>query len=153
MSSRRFRLASVLGVRRAQEESARLDLWRGNRRVQEATADRERSEFRYRTVPVSEGAIPASVFLREQVTAEMAAATLAEAVHQLSRARSDAALAQQRWSQAARRVEALERLARRRHDEVMADEARAESASVDDLVTARWIAAENADATNRGMVS
>jgi flagellar protein FliJ len=150
MSSRRFRLASVLRVRKAQEESARLALLRGNRRLQQAATDRDRSEFRYRTVPVSEGAVPVSVFRREQVTADMAAASMAKAVHQESRARSDAALAQQRWSQAARRVEALERLARRRHDEVLADEARAESASVDDLVTARWIAAENA---GTGLVS
>ncbi|HUZ10054.1 MAG TPA: flagellar FliJ family protein [Acidimicrobiales bacterium] len=151
MSSRRFRLATVLRVRRAQEESARAELLLGNLRMRDNDARRERSALRYRTVPVSTGTIPAAVFRREQATADLAAATLRAAEDRLSQSRAEVAGLTRSWADAAQRVEALERLARRRLGEVMAGEARAESAAVDDLVTARWIAAGDRGGPNRAV--
>jgi len=149
VSGRAFRLASVLRVRHVQEEIARAELLRGNRVVQQAAVDRERSALHYRTLPVSTGSVPAPVFMREQALAGMAAATLMAADDHLVEARTHAEAAQRSWSEAAQRVEALERLAARRHEEVLAAEARTESASVDDLVTARWIAAESVATSER----
>ena len=148
MSSRRFRLATVLRVRRAQEESARAELLLGNLAMRETAARRERAALRYRTVPVSTGTVPVSVYLREQASAALAAATLGEAQDLLSRSRVEVAGLARSWSDAARRVEALERLAHRRLGEVLAGEARAESSAIDDLVTARWIAATERGGAN-----
>lgn len=150
MTTRPFRLATVLRVRRAQEKSARVDLLWGNRRLQEASGSRDRSALHYRTMPASPGPVPTSVFLREQAASDMAAATLTEANSRLARARAEASAAHSRWSLSARRVEALERLELRRRDEASADEARAEAATVDDLITARWIAAASVGQTSGG---
>ncbi len=136
-----FRLQTVLRVRRAQEETARAELARENRQVQAATTGRDHAAQRYREVPVSSGAVAASVFQREAATADLAAATLLDAHVRLSLAEAQAAVALRQWREAAQRVEALERLELRRLEEVRTEEARQESASVDDLVTARYIAA------------
>jgi hypothetical protein len=66
---------------------------------------------------------------------------LLDAHVRLSLAEAQAAVALRQWREAAQRVEALERLELRRLEEARADEARRETASVDDLVTARYIAA------------
>jgi flagellar export protein FliJ len=144
VSKRTFRLETVLRVRRAQEESAKADLARENRQVHEASAGRDQAAQRYREVPVSSGAVAASVFQREAASADLAAATLLDAHVRLSLAEAQAAVALRQWREAAQRVEALERLELRRLEEARADEARHETASVDDLVTARYIAAGRA---------
>jgi len=144
MSKRSFRLETVLRVRRAQEESARADLARGNRQVHAATSGRDQAAQRYREVPVSSGAVAASVFHREAASADLAAATLLDAHARLSLAEAEAAVALRQWREAAQRVEALERLELRRLEELRVEDARQESASVDDLVTARYIAADQA---------
>jgi flagellar export protein FliJ len=150
MSKRSFRLETVLRVRRAQEESARADLARENRQVHAATSGRDRAAQRYREVPVSSGAVAASVFQREAASADLAAATLLDAHSRLSLAEAEAAVALRQWREAAQRVEALERLELRRLEELRAEDARQESASVDDLVTARYIAADRAQREQDG---
>jgi flagellar protein FliJ len=142
VSKRSFRLDTVLRVRRAQEESARADLARENRQVQAASSGRDQAAQRYREVPVSSGPVAASVFQREAASADLAAATLLDAHVRLSLAEAQAAVALRQWREAAQRVEALERLEQRRLDEVRTEDARREAASVDDLVTARYIAAD-----------
>jgi flagellar FliJ protein len=142
VSKRAFRLETVLRVRRAQEESARADLARENRQVQAASSGRDQAAQHYREVPVSSGPVAASVFQREAATADLAAATLLDAHVRLSLAEAQAAVALRQWREAAQRVEALERLELRRLEELRTDDARREAASVDDLVTARYIAAE-----------
>jgi flagellar protein FliJ len=141
VSKRSFRLDTVLRVRKAQEETARAELARENGEVRQAMTERDRAAQRYREVPVSSGPVPASVFGREAAAADLAAATLLEARSHLSLAEAQAAVALRQWREAAQRVEALERLELRRLEEARADEARRESAAVDDLVTARYIAA------------
>jgi flagellar export protein FliJ len=141
MSKRSFRLETVLRVRKAQEETARAELARENGEVRAAAAERDSAAERYRQVPVSSGAVAATVFQREAATADLAAASLLDARSHLSLAEAEAAVALRRWREAAQRVEALERLALRRLEEARAEEARHESAAVDDLVTARYIAA------------
>jgi len=144
MSKRSFRLDTVLRVRKAQEETARAELARENREVRAAATERDNAAQRYREVPVSSGAVAASVFQREAATADLAAATLLDARSHLSLAEAEAAVALRQWREAAQRVEALERLELRRREEARAEEARQESSAVDDLVTARYIAAEQA---------
>jgi flagellar export protein FliJ len=141
VSKRSFRLETVLRVRKAQEETARAELARENGEVRAATAEVDDAAQRYRQVPVSSGAVAASVFQREAATADLAAASLLDARSHLSLAEAEAAVALRRWREAAQRVEALERLELRRLEEARVEEARHESAAVDDLVTARYIAA------------
>lgn len=141
MTARRFRLATVLRVRQAQEDEARAELLRANLRLRAARDEQERTALRYRTVPTSAGAVPRAVFVREQAVSSLAASTLAAAGQRVARAADEVAGAHVAWSRAAQRVEALERLAQRRVEEALADEARAEASAVDDLVTARWTAA------------
>jgi flagellar protein FliJ len=145
VSRRAFRLETVLRVRKAQEEAARADLSRENRQVHDAAAGRDRTERRYREVPRSEGPVPASVFQREAATADLVAASLVEANVRLSLAEAKAAVALRQWREAAQRVEALERLEQRRLEELRLDENRRETAATDELVTARYIAAERDD--------
>ncbi len=149
MTSRRFRLATVLRVRRAQEDEARAELLRANLRLRAARDGHERTALRYRTLPTSTGTVPRSVFVRERAASGLAASTLAAAGQRVARAADEVAGAHVAWSRAAQRVEALERLARRRLDEALADEARAEASAVDDLVTARWTASARTAAGER----
>jgi flagellar export protein FliJ len=144
VSKRTFRLETVLRVRRAQEETARAELARENREVHSAATGRDTAAQRYREVPVSSGPVAVSVFQREAASADLAAATLLDAHTRLSLAEAQAAVALRQWREAAQRVEALERLELRRLEELRTDDARRESASVDDLVTARYIAADRA---------
>ena len=153
MSTRRFRLAAVLRVRRAQEDEARAELLRANLRLRAAREDRERTALRYRTLPASPGPVPRAVFVREQAASSLAASSVAAADQQVARAATDATGAFVAWSRAAQRVEALERLAQRRLEEALADEARAEASAVDDLVTARWTAEALVTGARRERVS
>lgn len=139
MSRHRFRLEGVLRIRRAQEETARQHLAMANLRLRTAIGERERRAARYRTVPVSTGPVTLTVFARERAIGEMAAASLSQSDATVAGARVETNACQRQWSQAATRVEALERLRRRRLDEERADEALAEIATIDDLVTARWV--------------
>jgi flagellar FliJ protein len=141
-----FRLATVLRVRRAQEESARARLLRGNRRVQQAAESHDRSVLHYRMVPQSNGAVAATVFRRERAASDLAAATLAHAGTQLTSAQSQAAVARGQWQEAAQRVEALERLERRVQEDARVDAARTEANAVDELVTSRFIRTNGASA-------
>jgi flagellar FliJ protein len=145
-----FRLATVLRVRRVQEEQARAELLRGNRAAREAHRAWERSTEHYRNVPVSTGPVAAATFRREIAAADMAAATLATSAARLTSARAEAESAFGVWRQAAQRVEALERLEQRRRDEELAAESRRETAAVDELVTARFTAAAEPRSDDRG---
>jgi flagellar export protein FliJ len=150
MSRGGFRLAAVLRIRRVQEELARAELTTSNGRVRRALVTHDRVAERYRGVPLSSGRIPASAFLREEAAATMTAATLHHAAGRLTAARTDADAARGRWQEAARRVEALERLETRVNEEARAEELRREGSAVDEMVTARFVAADRAGATDGG---
>jgi len=130
-----FRLATVLRVRRAEEQRARAALMVANASLVGAIEDRDEADARYRAqlTTVSD----AASLVRERCDAELAAATLERAQRRVSRAASEAALARVEWSGAARRVAMLERLDERRRAEHLESERRREAVAVDDLVAGR----------------
>lgn len=141
MSRPRFRLAAVLRVRRMEEEAAKLELRAANVALRQAVTDRDLAEARYRASTAGGPALASVADLHAQrlqagLLAEQAAAAQRLALQHAGAA----ALAQARWSKAAKRVAVLERLEARRSAEQAAEELRAEVALVDDLVNARYAA-------------
>jgi flagellar FliJ protein len=146
----RFRLATVLRIRRMEEETAKLELRAANVALRNAVAARDAADERYRSFTSSKQAIAsASELMAERLEAGLLAEQVAATQRRAMERAASAALAQARWSNAAKRVAVLERLDARRREEHAAGELRAEVALVDDLVTARY-AAEHADAETDG---
>lgn len=141
-----FRLAVVLRVRRLEEEAATLELRAANFALRQAVIARDSAQQRYRGLT---SGVQASGSVDQLHAERLEAGLLAEQAATAQRVAmeraSAAALAQARWSKAAKRVAVLERLIARRRAEHEAEERRLEVALVDDLVTARF-AAEHADA-------
>ncbi|HUY30727.1 MAG TPA: flagellar FliJ family protein [Acidimicrobiales bacterium] len=138
-----FRLAAVLRLRRAEEEHARGRLASANHRLRECILERDAQSERYRTIASVSSATSLEALRSEQSTASLAAAVVTGAKRSVANAAADAALAQVAWQGSARRVEILERLDRRRRDEHAEAESRAEIATVDDIVTARYVAEQS----------
>lgn len=140
MSRYRFRLETVLRVRRAEESEAKATLLRANARLRAALDARAQAQLRYRDV-VAEQVLSGTLddLRRDRWHAEVAASSLAAAQREAMRVAGEAALAQVDWSQAARRVAVLERLDHRRRAEYADQERHAEVGLVDDLVTARYV--------------
>lgn len=140
MSRYRFRLETVLRVRRAEESDAKGALLRANARLRAALDARDQAQQRYRDVVESQS-LSGSVeqLRRDRWHAEVAARALSDAQREAMRVAGEAALAQVDWAQAARRVAVLERLDLRRRSEHAEGERRAEVGVVDDLVTARYV--------------
>lgn len=128
---RRFRLASVLRVRRIQEEVARAEVVRANAEVHAAWTETER---RQALLEARRGTVngASSAFLGA-LTAGLARASdlsAARAAHQL--AREHAATQAAAWTETAARVSALESLEERHRIAVQqADDAAAQRASDD----------------------
>ena len=133
-----FRLASVLQLRRAEEQSARGALRAANDELRRRIATRDERAAHYRVVAATPPAASAEGLLAQHQLAELAAAAVVGARRRVTTAAADAALAQVAWSNASRRVKVLERLDERRRAEHAAAEARAEAAEIDDLVTSRY---------------
>jgi flagellar export protein FliJ len=129
---RRFRLASVLRVRRVQEEVARADLVRANREVGTAWTDveRRRAYLEARQGALTSGTSAAFIGAVAAGLARAQDLSAARAAHELAQqAAADRAAA---WSETAQRVKALESLEERHRAEVRAaDEAAAQRASDD----------------------
>lgn len=141
MSRYRFRLETVLRVRRAEEADAKAALLQANARLRAALEARERAQQHYRdVVDHHDGHGTREQLRRERWEASVAADVLAAAQREAIRGAGEAALAQVDWAQAARRVAVLERLDLRRRAEHAAEEQRREASAVDDLVTARFVA-------------
>ncbi len=133
-----FRLASVLQLRRAEEQSARGALRAANDELRRRIATRDERAAHYRVVAATPPAASAEGLLAQHQLGELAAAAVLSARRRVTAAAADAALAQVAWSNASRRVKVLERLDERRRAEHAAAEARAEAAEIDDLVTSRY---------------
>lgn len=143
MSRFQFRLQAVLRIRRAQEDAARQTLLKDNQVLAAARTESEQRAWAYRGLAESRGPVSRTAFLRETALAELGAACLGEAQATLVSAQQQVGRSHREWSYAAMRVEALVRLERRRAQEHREISARREAATVDDLVTARWIAPES----------
>jgi flagellar export protein FliJ len=140
-----FRLASVLRVRRVQEEVARAELLRANREVGHAWTDVERRNaylesrrggFTTGTSAAFIGSLTAGIARASDLSA-------ARAAHQL--AQDTAADRAAGWTEAAARVQALESLEERHRAAVRsADEAAAQRAA-DDRASAEFVARRAAE--------
>jgi flagellar FliJ protein len=140
-----FRLASVLRVRRVQEEVARSELLRANREVGHAWTDVERRNaylesrrggFTTGTSAAFIGSLTAGIARASDLSA-------ARAAHQL--AQDTAADRAAGWTEAAARVQALESLEERHRAAVRsADEAAAQRAA-DDRASAEFVARQAAE--------
>jgi flagellar FliJ protein len=129
---RGFRLASVLRVRRVQEEVARAEVLKANRGVGEAWTDVERraAYLEARQGPITSGDSAAFIGALTAGIARAQDLSAARAAHQL--AQQAAAERAAAWSETAQRVKALESLEERHRAEVRAaDEAAAQRASDD----------------------
>lgn len=135
----RFRLESVLRLRRAEEGQARDALAAANAELRAALAARDAEAQRYACLPRTLGAMSPELLRREHATAALAAATLAGAQQAVSAAAARTAEAQLAWSAAAQRVSVLERLDHRRRIEHAEDLLHHEIAELDDLVTSRYV--------------
>ncbi len=141
MSRYRFRLETVLRVRRAEEADAKATLLQANARLRSALEVRELAQQRYRdVVDHQDDRVSPEQLRRDRWEASVAAEAVAAAQREAIRGAGEAALAQVDWAQAARRVAVLERLDLRRRSEHAAEEHRREAGAVDDLVTARFAA-------------
>ena len=150
MNRYRFRLDSVLRVRRAHEELARQELVQANRRLRSAMEAHRRESLRYSQLTATVGLLEGSDFRRERAETELAAATLEAARIVMDAAAAEAATRYVGWTEAARQVAVLERLDDRRRAEHRAEEIRAEVAVADDLTGARFVAEQRSAPARAG---
>jgi len=145
MNRYRFRLESVLRVRRAEEELARQELARANARLRAAMETHRVEAQRYGELRTVSGEVESVAFMRERAYAELAAATVEAARQVMDAAAAEAAARYVSWTEAARLVAALERLDDRRRAEHRLEEQRAEVAESDDMTSARFVEDERVE--------
>ncbi len=138
-----FRLATVLRLRRAEDERAHRALVEANAVLTALLLRRDEEARRTGELVRRAEATDAPALLAERHDAEVALAQLGEADRRVAEAAGAAALAQVTWVRAHRRVQALERLEERQRAEHGAELLRQEISLLDDLATARYLAAGN----------
>jgi flagellar FliJ protein len=137
MKGFRFRLATVLRVRRLQEDMAKAALMTSHRDAHNAAARVDDSLAAYETAERPDGAQSFAAFERSRFRFEQAAGAVGAA-----RVAHLAALAmveerREEWNDAHVRVAVLERLEERRRDEHAETVRRGEERLIEDLVTSR----------------
>jgi flagellar export protein FliJ len=140
MKRYRFALESVLRLRRAQEEAARMALATANRGLHHATLAYRGALARYEDVTLDDGHQDVASFRRERDQAERRADALAAALATVDRASQEVRRRHSDWSAAAQLVAALEHLDERRRAEWRIEEQRAEMAAIDESALAGWLA-------------
>jgi flagellar export protein FliJ len=138
MKRYQFRLASVLRVRRIQEERARSELLNANQAVNAANLHLARRIEHLQQLPRTASVASTPAFLANQ--ARMASVASSIAMADMARQVAEAAAAEKRdaWRQTAQRVDALERLDDRARGEHALETQRATAREVDDLVVSRF---------------
>ena len=137
MKRYRFRLESVMHVRRTQEDVARQRLAIANADVRRSYAALGAATGRYQALAETLGPLDVDSFRDSRLSGENSAAGVAAARRRVELAESAAEARRAEWSHAARQVSALERLDERRQSEWWTDFRRQEDVEVDDMVTAR----------------
>jgi flagellar FliJ protein len=134
----RFRLETVLRVRRVQEDVARGDLARANAAVAAAAADLDTA--RERLAGMASEPVPGDPVEWQARRALLLgrAAEISARQTDLQTADTERAGRQRALAEARTRVRALERLDERRRAEYAVETGRDDARTLDDLVTARW---------------
>jgi flagellar FliJ protein len=138
-----FRLATVLRVRRVQEDLATQRLADANRGVQKADAHRGRRVEAYRTLAPAPAGMSADDVRFDRLIRLSAATSIAEATRALADAQGVVEVRRQEWTEAAQEVDALERLDERHHELHDHEVRRDEDKTVDDTTSARHRRAED----------
>ncbi|HEX5265402.1 MAG TPA: flagellar FliJ family protein [Acidimicrobiales bacterium] len=133
MKRYRFRLETVLRVRRLEEDAARAGLLAANQAVAQACAVRDRALAHYRGLPAELGPSSTADLRRNRQRAELAAAVLRARQGALDEAAREVVRAREQWMEAASRVKVLERLDQRRREEHRLEAERAETRFLDDV--------------------
>ncbi|HET6810691.1 MAG TPA: flagellar export protein FliJ [Acidimicrobiales bacterium] len=133
MKRYRFRLETVLRVRRLEEETARLELLTANTRLADACARRDAAAAHYRQIPIELGSCSTEELRRTRQRAELAAATLGARQATVDEAARHAEAAREAWMAAVGRVKVLERLDERRREEHRLELERDETRFLDDV--------------------
>jgi flagellar export protein FliJ len=137
----RFRLETVMRVRKLSEQRARQDLAAAVRSRRAAEEDLERSLAWCAALQQGSGVCSVQDFRYEREAAERAGRSLSAAGASL---RGALELCEERtavWQAARGRVRMLERLDERRHAEYELDQARREAKVLDELAAIRWLRA------------
>ncbi|MCZ7527710.1 MAG: flagellar export protein FliJ [Acidimicrobiia bacterium] len=134
----RFRLETVLRVRRIQEEQARAALVVANHDVARAAAAVTARYEHLARMPRPDRPVQAGAFLAAQAALAGAARAVSEARHCHRRVADVADERRRSWQQTATRVSSLERLDERHRDEHGREVRRQEDREVDDLVVTRF---------------
>jgi flagellar protein FliJ len=129
----RFRLETVLRVRRLEEDAARAGLLAANRAVAQACAGRDRALTHYRGLPAELGPSSTADLRRNRQRAELAAAVLTARQAALDEAAREVVRTREHWMEAVSRVKVLERLDQRRREEHRLEAERAETRFLDDV--------------------
>jgi len=137
MKKYRFPLATVLRVRKIEEERAKAELLRANRETQEATLVLDNRTRHLRALPsaAEQDAAPELHDLHHR--GMIAAASASFAASAVIARQAAAAARRSEWADAQMRVAALERLDERMQTHHQLEASRAEQNVVDDLVAAR----------------
>jgi flagellar FliJ protein len=138
MKRYRFRLESVLRVRRVQEDVARGDLARANTAVTAAAAALDAARHRLARTTSDPAPADAPEWQARRALLLGRAEEISARGADLEAATEARADRQRALAEARTRVRALERLDERRRAEHAVESARDESRTMDDLVTARW---------------
>ena len=142
MKRYKFRLDTVLRVRRVEEDRAIAALADARRKLEAAEQALQDTLDRYSTVPAASGPMTVIDLLRARAHQELVAASVVHAGTERLRAEAVVDVQRDAWSAAAQRVAALERLDERRREEHALEAQRQETIEVDDMVVARAARAE-----------
>ncbi|HEY7135162.1 MAG TPA: hypothetical protein VIB48_08850 [Acidimicrobiia bacterium] len=138
MKRYQFRLASVLRVRRIQEEQARAELLAANQSVRTAHLHLASRVGHLESLPKSAAVASTPAFLANQ--ARLASVASSISLARIAKQVADEAATEKRlaWQVTAQRVESLERLDDRARTDHALETQRAVDQEVDDLVVSRF---------------
>jgi flagellar export protein FliJ len=136
----KFRLDTVLRVRRTEQDLAKAELARANARVAEAVAMVDARLTHYASLPTAGSGATGStaVFMASRFRQDTAAAAVVAAKVARMSALQDAEAYRMVWSQKATQVSVLDRLDERRRTEHELEAARQADIEVDDIVVGRF---------------
>lgn len=137
MKRYRFRLDTVLRVRRIEEERAVAQLAQAQRKEQEAKRLQMSRLERYQTMKPPVGVRTTEVFIADRTHIELVASSVVAAATAHEIAVVNVEEHRTSWSQAAGRVTSLENLEERDRLEYDFELNKAETAALDDLTSAR----------------